>query len=132
MGHKGGIRKVKNARSEHGAPAARLARGKAESSAEVRALVRSHAHLCVALRAAGRWILRRASTKRDFATLEKLRDALRKAENVSEIGGHLTKRGGDVRQAAAGKRSNSNPAAQIIVLPKKTVVAKRAETRHAL
>lgn len=92
------------------------------NGARVGAILHSHADLCTALRAAGRWIMRRAASNRDLEALDKLRDVSRQADAVSGSLRADAKNGSpghalDERKRKCFAPSSSHHEARILFMP---------------
>ena len=125
-----GIRKDR-ARASEGRPA--RAKG-GDTDARLNAVLQSHAELCVALRAAGRWMLRRAVSQRDHEALDRLREVLRQAEAVSGRTGttedsidlELERYQGESRSERIGA-SSGDFGARILVLPNRRLTLRELQ-----
>ena|ERR1700694_5692743 len=136
MENKTDNRKIKGIRKDRSRPSdGRPARAKSgESDTRFNAVLQSHAELCVALRAAGRWMLRRAVTQRDHEALDRLREVLRQAEAVSgrtaatedSIDLELERYQGESRLDRIGA-SSEDYGARILVLPNRRLTLRELQ-----
>ena len=112
-----------------------------DAAARLSAVLDSHAQLCAAIRAAGRWMMRRAANKRDLQALDKVRRVLQEAEVVSGVGRRDTTDGfsdhepetfEDKPKAKRIVASSSNHEARILVITNDPISRNRRESRRAL
>jgi hypothetical protein len=110
-------------------------------AARLNAVLRSHAELRSALRAAGRWMMRRAVNNRDFGVVDKLRDILQRAEALSGLRPRGTTRSSsanafgaypDQRKRKRMAVSSLDGRARVLVMPNELIPKNRRASRRAL
>jgi hypothetical protein len=91
-----------------------------DAAARLIAVLDSHDELCAALRAAGRWMMRRAASKRDLQALDKLRNVLIQADDVSGV----------LRRHAANGSSEHAPSCSSVHVPRVLVMSAKRISRN--